>query len=115
MKLPRICDLISDMEVRYRHSGLGKVDPVDGEYELVMIHKDLLKNIDNNHKILDVRYDDISWFAGNAKELIRDIYANIILLDAHYSTVVQAQIDEGGYDYLFKNHWVHEIQGDEEE
>ena len=52
------------------------------------------------------------WY--NAQELIRDIYANIILLDAHYSSVVQEQIDEGHYDYLLKDHWVQEIQGEEE-
>ena len=115
MKLPRIHDLIEDMEVRYRQSGLGRVDPADEEYELLMIHKDLLKDIRFNHKILDVRIDDILRLASNAKELVRDIYANIILLDAHYQDVTHKQINEGEYDYLFKNHWVHEIQGDEEE
>lgn len=116
MILPSIHDLITDMEVRYRQSGLGVIDPdTDEDYKLVMIHKDLLSNMATNYDKLDVRPDDIRWFAHNAQQLIRDIYANIILLDAHYSSVVREQIDEGHYDYLLKDHWVHEIQGEGEE
>ena len=106
MILPSIHALITDMEVRYRQSGLGRIDPAtDEDYELIMIHKDLLNHLMSSVRILfakrdmadtvvpSILTDDIKWcFANNAKELIRDIYANIILLDAHYSIVVQKQL-----------------------
>ena len=90
MILQSIHDLITDMEVKYQDLAEWRQHA----------------KVNSTNQTADVEH----WFANNAQELIRDIYANIILLDAHYSSVVREQIDEGHYDYLLKDHWVQEIQ-----